>query len=190
MDRGGPPQLFANCKRAAETVDDLSFSFKANFGSETVSFAGPKPVNSSWGYDPRPWRVTRCHSNSVKRTSSRRQHRVRAAAERSSPAPRRPKSPRSTSSRAAVPSPLQSDKPVGFRDAWSRSRAPRPSWKRSGWHLRSKIAHCLDMANELGGKTASYVEVLECATMLRDARAFEKKFPSDMDVSIGQGSGK
>jgi hypothetical protein len=48
-------------------------------------------------------------------------------------------------------------------------------------------SHCLDMTNELGGSTASYVEVLECVIMTRDARAFEKKFPSDMDVSIGQG---
>jgi hypothetical protein len=44
---------------------------------------------------------------------------------------------------------------------------------------------CLGMTNELGGKTASYVEVLECVVIARDARAFEQKTPSDLNVSGG-----
>jgi len=86
---------------------------------------------------------------------------------------------------------MQSDKQVGFQRCMEQEQSAKAELEKkwSAFALEDR-AHCLDMANELGGKTASYVEVLECATMLRDARVFEKKFPSDMDVSIGQGSGK
>src|SRR5262249_10847622 len=49
-------------------------------------------------------------------------------------------------------------------------------------------AQCLDMTKELGGKTESYVEVLECATLMRDARAMDKKdkeFQTNTDITVG-----
>ena len=40
-----------------------------------------------------------------------------------------------------------------------------------------------------GFTLASYVEVLECVVMSSDARKFEKSFPADKDVMVGQGRG-
>ena len=51
-------------------------------------------------------------------------------------------------------------------------------------------AQCLDMTKELGGKTESYVEVLECATLMRDARAMDKKdkeFQTNTNITVGRG---
>jgi len=51
-------------------------------------------------------------------------------------------------------------------------------------------AQCLDMTKELGGKTESYVEVLTCAVMMRDARAMDKKdkeFQTNTNITVGRG---
>jgi hypothetical protein len=82
---------------------------------------------------------------------------------------------------------MQSDKKVGFEKCMEQEQSAKVELEKnwSKFALEDR-AHCLDMTNELGGTNASYVEVLECAIMSRDARAFEKKTPSDMDISIGQ----
>jgi Zn-dependent oligopeptidase len=86
---------------------------------------------------------------------------------------------------------MQSDKQVGYEKCMEQEDGAKAQLEKT-WaqYTLEDRAHCLDMTNELGGNTASYVEVLECVTLTKDARAYEKKFPSDMDISIGQGQGR
>jgi hypothetical protein len=85
---------------------------------------------------------------------------------------------------------MQSDKQVGFERCMEQEQTAKvrleQTWAQ--YDLEDR-AQCLDITNELGGDSASYVEVLECVVMSSDARKFEKSFPANEDVMVGQGRG-
>jgi hypothetical protein len=83
------------------------------------------------------------------------------------------------------------DRQMGFDRCMDQEKSAKTELEKSWakFNLEDR-AQCLDMTNELGGKNASYVEVLECATMLRDARVMDKKdkeFQTNTDITVGQG---
>jgi Zn-dependent oligopeptidase len=86
---------------------------------------------------------------------------------------------------------MQSDKQVGFERCMEQEQSAKVQLEKTWaqYDLEDR-AQCLDMTNELGGDSASYVEVLECVVMSADARKFEKSFPADKDVMVGQGQGR
>jgi hypothetical protein len=83
------------------------------------------------------------------------------------------------------------DRQTGFQRCMEQEDSAKAELDKSWAKLDLEDrAQCLDMTNELGGKTASYVEVLECAVLMRDARAMDKKdkeFQTNTDISVGLG---
>jgi hypothetical protein len=74
---------------------------------------------------------------------------------------------------------LQSDRQQGLKSCLEQEQSARAQLEKTWSQFASQDRErCLDMTKEMGGTTASYVEVLECLTMARDAHAYEKKNPS------------
>ena len=83
------------------------------------------------------------------------------------------------------------DRQMGFKQCMDQEKSARAELEKSWskFNLEDR-AQCLDLTNELGGKSASYVEVLECSIMMRDARVMDKKdkeFQTNTDITVGQG---
>src|SRR5258705_3238070 len=81
----------------------------------------------------------------------------------------------------------QPDPQRGFTSCMEQEQRARAELEKDWSQFASQDRQrCLNTTTQSGGKTPSYIEVLGCVTVARDARAFEKANPSDLDVSDGR----